>query len=61
MDKLNVFEAEMPDDVKLACIACLYAPTGSGERIFAQNYLRVRGLGEMLNHIPDDQTRESVG
>lgn len=49
MHDTNVFTAKAPDAVKLAIIAHAYAPQGSEERIFAQNYLIERGLRRFVD------------
>ncbi len=41
---IDIFNAEIPDDIKLAILAHRYTPGGTSERIFAQNYLITRGL-----------------
>lgn len=59
MHVINVFNAELPDDIKLAIIAHKHSPVGSGERIFAQNYLISRGLMKIVDQNNDYQSRES--
>jgi hypothetical protein len=55
MEKL---ELPKGDDIQLAIIAHRFAPAGTGERIFAQNYLFSYGLYEIVEKNNEQQRRD---
>lgn len=45
---MSLLPWNLPDDIQCALIAHVYAPKGSVERIFAQNYLFIHGFQQLI-------------